>query len=145
MTRRGALPALLAALLAAGALGAQGRSRRHHQPPRLFTGSVNLRLLGVEHVPASEARLALPTVLPAVTRCLDEARARDPAPVAALRRIDVVLHLAPSGRATSVEFDPPLLARGLSACLGSALLTWRQAGVRHPRASLHLGLELRSP
>lgn len=143
MTRRAPLRALLALLLAASPAAAQGRARRHRRPPRAFTGLVNLRLLGTERVSPSDAGRALPTVLPAVTRCVEQARSVDPAALAGIRRVDVVLRLTTGGRATAAEFDPPLLARGLSACLGSALLTWRQAGVSHPRAAVHLGLELR--
>ncbi|MDO9019488.1 MAG: hypothetical protein Q8S73_45650 [Deltaproteobacteria bacterium] len=145
MTHRGALTALLAALLAASTVAAQGRTRRHRPPPRSPAGPVELRLLRVERASAVEARLALPTVLPAVTRCLDHARALDPGPLSTLRRVDVVLRLSLAGRASAVELDPPVLARGLSACLGDAFLTWRQSRVSHPRASVHLGLVLRPP
>lgn len=82
------------------------------------------------------------TMLPAVTRCVEQARVLDPASLAPLHHVDVVVNLTLGGRATAVAFDPPLLARGLSACLGAALLTWRQVGVVHPRASVYLGLEL---
>lgn len=145
MTRRSALAALLAALLAASTAAAQGRARRHRPPPRPPAGPIELRLLGVERASAIEARLALPTVLPAITRCFDQARALDPAALADLRRVDVVLRLSPAGRAAAAEFDPPVLARGLSACLGDAFLTWRQARVARPRASVRLGLVLRPP
>ena len=145
MTRPAALPALLALLLATPPIAAHGRARRHRAPPTSFTGPVNLRLLRTERAAADGARLALPTVLPAVCRCFDLVRFADPAALADLRRIDVVVRLALDGRATAVEFDQPLVARGLSACLGDALLTWRQTGVTHPRASVSLSLELPSP
>ena len=145
MTHRSALAALLAALVAASTLAAQGRARRHRPPPRTPAGPIELRLLRVERASAVEARLALPTVLPAITRCFAQARALDPGPLADLRRVDVVLRLALTGRAAAVELDPPVLARGLSACLGDAFLTWRQARVFHPRASVHLALVLRTP
>lgn len=136
-------PALaLALLLASSAAPAQGRARRHRRPPRPLTGAVNLRVLRVERASAEGARLAVPTVLPAVARCLDLARANDPAGFPTFRRVEVELGLAAGGRAQSVEFDPPLLARGLSACLGGALLTWRQPGATRPRASVYLSLEL---
>ena len=145
MTRPAALPALLALLLAEPPLAAHGHARRHRAPPAAFTGPVNLRLLRAERASVADARLALPTLLPAVSRCFDRARSDDPAALADLRRVDVVLSLTLGGRATAVEFDPPLVARGLSACLGDALLTWRQAGVTHPRASVYLSLELAAP
>ncbi len=145
MTRRSALAALLAALVAASTVAAQGRARRHRAPLRSPAYPVDLRLLRVERASAVDARLALPTVLPAITRCVDQARALDPGPLSDLRRVDVVLRLALSGRAAAVELDPPVLARGLSACLGDAFLTWRQARVSEPRASVYLGLVLRPP
>jgi hypothetical protein len=135
-----ALVALLA--LHPADLLAQGRSRRHRRPPRAPTAAINLRVLRVERASTEGARLAAPTVLPAVARCLDAARADDPAGLPTVRSIDVVIGLAAGGRAQAVEFDPPLLARGLSACLGGALLTWRQPGTTRPRASVYLRLEL---
>lgn len=144
MTRPGPLSALLALLVAASPLSAQGRRRRHRPPPRAAASRpVDLRLLRTERASAASAALALPTMLPAVTRCIEQARAVDPASVATIRHVDVVVSLTLGGRATAVTFDPPLLARGLSACLGDALLTWRQSGVIHPRASVYLALELR--
>jgi hypothetical protein len=135
--------ALLALLLAAPlAAAAQGRARRHLPAPRPPATSPSLRLLRAERASPAAARAALPAVMPAVARCLDDARALDPAGLAAARRIDVVLDLALDGHATAAGFDPPLRARGLSACLGGAFLAWRQRGVSHPRASLRLSLEL---
>jgi hypothetical protein len=141
VTRRVALAALLSAQLAA----AQGRPHRRGPQPRPAGLPLTLRVTAVEHASAPDARLAAPAVLPAIARCLAEARSVDPAPIAALRRVDLVLRLRPDGRAAAVEFDQDLRARGLSACLGDALLTWRQARVRHPRAAVHLALELRPP
>lgn len=144
MTRPGPLSALLALLLAASPLSAQGRRRRHRPPPRATASRpIDLRLLRTERASAASASLALPTMLPAVTRCIEQARAVDPAALGSIRHVDVVVSLTLGGRATAVTFDPPLLARGLSACLGDALLTWRQPGVTHPRASVYLALELR--
>lgn len=142
MTARRAFAAML---LVASPLAAQGHARRHRPPPRTPPGPIALRLLRAERASAADASLALPTVLPAITRCVDLARGVDPAGLAGLRRVDVVVSLTLGGRATAVEFDPPLVARGLSACLGDALLTWRQSGVSHPRASVYLALELRPP
>ncbi len=99
-------------------------------------------MLRVERASIDGARLAAPTVLPAVVRCLDAARARDPAGFPSSRSVEVVIGLAAGGRAQAVEFDPPLTALGLSACLGDALLTWRQPGNTQPRASVYLRLEL---
>ncbi len=143
MTRLGLLRSLLALLALASPAAAQGRSRRHRPPPRIATTRpVDLRLLRTQRASATDAARAMATMLPAVTRCVEQARVLDPASLAALHHVDVVVSLTLGGRATAVAFDPPLLARGLSACLGGALLTWRQAGVVHPRASVYLGLEL---
>jgi len=143
VTRHGPLSALLALLVAASPLAAQGRRRRHRPPPRATASRpVDLRLLRTERASAAASSLALPTMLPAVIRCVEQARSVDPAALATIRRV-VVVSLTLGGRATAVTFDPPLLARGLSACLGDALLTWRQPGVIHPRASVFLALELR--
>lgn len=144
MIRTGALSTLLALLVAASPLSAQGRRRRHRPPPRATASRpVDLRLLRTERASAASAALAIPTMLPGVDRCIERARAVDPASLATIRRVDVVVSLTLGGRATAVTFDPPLLARGLSACLGDALLSWRQPGVTHPRASVYLALELR--
>lgn len=145
MTRRRALASLLPLLLATTPLGAQGHARRHRSPPRTAAGPVQLRLVRTERASAADAGRALPTVLPAVARCVEVARGVDPASLAALRRLDVVVSLTLGGRATAVEIDPPVVARGLSACLGDALLTWRQGGVSHPRAAVYLTLALRAP
>lgn len=138
------LAAALAVALLATASAAQERSRRHRhrRPPRPPTGVVGLRVLRVERASVEGARLAVPTVLPAVVRCLDLARANDPAGLPTTRRVEVVVGLQAGGRAASVEFDPPLLARGLSACLGEAMLSWRQPGATRPRASVYLSLDL---
>lgn len=135
-----ALVALLAVFPAD--LLAQGRARRHRRPPRPPTGAVHLRVLRVERASVDGARLAAPTVLPAVVRCLDAARTHDPGGFPSFRSVEVIIGLAAGGRAQAVEFDPPLLAMGLSSCLGGALLTWRQPGNTRPRASVYLRLEL---
>ena len=145
MTRPAALPALLALLLAPPPIAAHGHARPHRPPPPSFTGPVNLRPLRPRPPPPPGSRPGCPPVPPWGGRGFRLGVFADPGAVADLRRIDVVVRLALDGRATAVEFDQPLVARGLSACLGDALLTWRQTGVTLPRASVSLSLELPSP
>jgi len=80
----------------------------------------------VQQVDGGRARRALVAHLPGIARCLADARLRDPGPLADVRTIDATLVLDRRGAAVSVEFVPPLLSRGLSACLAERLLDWSQ-------------------
>jgi hypothetical protein len=89
-------------------------------------------VLRAQRASAARARSTLATHLPAITRCLDAARATDPGPLAAVRFIDATLPLDRAGAAVSVEFVPPLLSRGLSACLAETLLDWSMGAPAGP-------------
>ena len=114
--------------------------RGGHRSPSPLRGrsAVTLQLLRVERTNLARARAALPTMLTPVTRCLDAAREADPVALVHVRRVEIILGVGADGAANAVEFDPPREVRGLSACLGSALLRWRQGGPSQPMASVYL-------
>jgi hypothetical protein len=92
----------------------------------------------VERLDARAARGALEAHRGAIERCLNDARRRDPTPLTRLRFFDATIAVARDGTASSVEFSPPLYARGLSACMAESFFGWRQApsraaGVVHVR------------
>lgn len=125
----------LALTLAAATAFAQPR-----HGPTLDQGPVTVQLVAVERCSGDRARETLVSHAPAVMRCFDEARRRDPRPLASVRRVEVLLRLDAHGGAEVTEFEPPLLSRGLSACLADALLSWRQSGPVSPRAAVRLAI-----
>ncbi len=133
MTRALAL-ALAFTVPAAGALA----QPRHG--PTLDQRPVTVELVATERCSADRARETLASHAPAVMRCFDEARARDARPLSTVRRVEVVVRLDARGAAEVTEFEPPLLSRGLSACLADALLSWRQSGPVSPRALVRLAV-----
>jgi len=83
-------------------------------------------VLRVHRTDYRRARATLAAHRPSIVRCLADARVRDPGPLASVRVIDATIALDRAGAAVSAEFDPPLLSRGLSACLAEGLLDWSQ-------------------
>lgn len=114
---------MAAALLGAGALA----QSRPGAPPAVA-------VVRVQHASAARARVALAAHVPVIARCLADARAADPAPLAQVRFIDATLALDRAGAAVSVQFVPALLSRGLSACLAESLLSWAQGAPAGPGA-----------
>jgi len=88
----------------------------------------------VQRASAARARVTLAAHVPVIARCLADARAADPAPLTRVRFIDATLALDRQGAAVSVQFVPPLLSRGLSACLAESLLNWSQGAPAGPGA-----------
>ena len=93
---------------------------------------------GAQRANLTDASRELTRRRPAVTACLDRARANDPERLRALRVLLVVLRLNRAGRATVVELHPPLLTPGLSECMADALLPWYQGGRPGMRAWVRL-------
>ncbi len=124
---------------------AQPRVQRLRLPIPTVLPGAPVTLVHVERASARDARDALPPRTAAVARCITEARAADPVRLARLRALDVTVRLRPTGEADAVEIDPPSLPPGLSACLGSALLAWRQGGHTAPRAAVQLRIDLATP
>lgn len=93
---------------------------------------------GSQRASLADASRELTRRRPAVTACLDRARANDPERLRALRVLLVVLRLNRAGRATVVELHPPLLTPGLSECMADALLPWDQGGRPGVRAWVRL-------
>lgn len=101
-------------------------------------GAETLAVDGSQRANLTDASRELTRRRPAVTACLDRARANDPARLRALRVLLVVLRLNRAGRATVVELHPPLLTPGLSECMADALLPWDQGGRPGMRAWVRL-------
>lgn len=97
-----------------------------------------LNVDGSQRASLADASRELTRRRPAVTACLDRARANDPERLRALRTLLVVLRVNRAGRATVVELHPPLLTPGLSECLADALLPWDQGGRPGMRAWVRL-------
>lgn len=97
-----------------------------------------VRFVSTERCTPAIARQTLVRHAPAVLRCFDEARQRDPRPLSTVYTVDITLHLDAHGSVTIAAFDPPLLSRGLSACLADALLSWHQRGAVSRRATVRL-------
>jgi hypothetical protein len=113
---------------AAALLGAVGFAQSRPGAPPAVT------VVRAQHASAARARATLAAHLPGIARCLADARAADPAPLAQVRFIDATLALDRSGAAESVQLVPPLLSRGLSACLAESLLNWAQGAPAGPGA-----------
>lgn len=110
--------------------------------PHPPTPPVEVSLLRVERAPLRGAQESVASHRAAIERCLSNAYARDPAPLLRLRVIEATIRLARAGTATTVSLSPPLVSRGLSACLAEALLDWSQRGPVGPRASVVLRIGL---
>jgi hypothetical protein len=102
-------------------------------------------LVRVQQASPARARTTLASHLPAIARCLADARTADPAPLARVPFIDATIALDREGAAVSVQFVPPLLSRGLSACLAESLLGWAQGGPAGPRGSVWLRIQGGTP
>jgi hypothetical protein len=92
----------------------------------------------VQRADVARARARLAAHQSGIARCLADARTADPGPLEAVRFIDATIALDRAGAAVSVEFVPPLLSRGLSACMAEALLDWSQGGVAGPAGAVVL-------
>ena len=77
-----------------------------------------LNVDGSQRASLADASRELTRRRPAVTACLDRARANDPERLRALRTLLVVLRVNRAGRATVVELHPPLLTPGLAGSAG---------------------------
>jgi hypothetical protein len=131
-----ALPVVVLLALS-GVLGAQPRARRP---------IATLRLVSLQGASARGARAALPRVEPGAVRCVRLAHQEDPVAVSRLGpALLVTLYLGARGRAVQVALEPSALPRGLSACLGRALLAWDQGGHPSPTARVLLRLSLAVP
>lgn len=95
-----------------------------------------------ERCAVREAIRALEAHRAPVERCFSDAYTMDPLSVSRLRLVEVKIRLERDGRALFVELYPPLIARGLSACLANTLLTWTQSGPIAARASVFLRISL---
>lgn len=104
--------------------------------------SVEVSLFRVERAPERAARAVAVAHRAAIEACVARAYATDPAPLLRLRRIEATVRLTRAGEAATVVLSPPLVARGLSACLADALLDWSQGGPVGPRASVVLRIDL---
>lgn len=124
MSPRAAVTALGVAALAAPA-GAQPR-------PLDVTLGLTLR------ADASAATREIALRRNDIARCFDDAAGRAADRLASLRRVVVTLRLDRQGRASTVVIDPPLLSPGLSECLATTLLAWRQGGRTGTRAVVRL-------
>jgi hypothetical protein len=102
------------------------------------THAQSLTVDGAQRANLTDASRELTRRRPAVTACLDRARANDPERLRGLRVLLVVLRLNRAGRATVVELHPPLLTPGLSECVADALLPWDQGGRPGMRAWVRL-------
>lgn len=122
---RRTLPGLLALGMLAAPVNAQPR------PPTIVLGFV-------VRADASAATRSISLHRSEIVRCFDEATRRAPDALASLRRVEITLRLDREGRASSVVIAPPLLSPGLSECLATTLLTWRQGGRTQARAIVRL-------
>ena len=117
------------------------RGTRHRHHIRIATDPT-VTVLHTERASERDARATLATHFTVIRDCLVRARERDAAALARLRFIDVTVRLDTQGAATLVEFDPPLTTQGLSTCLATNLLDWRQPPPVAPRASVYFRIEV---
>ncbi len=110
--------------------------------PHAPTPPAEVSLVRVERAPTRAARETVASHRAAIARCLANAYATDPAPLLRLRTIEATIRLTRDGTASAVSLSPPLVARGLSACLADALLDWSQGGSVGPRAAVVLRITL---
>jgi hypothetical protein len=117
------------------------RGTRHRHRVRVSNDPI-VTVLHSERASERDARATLASHFTVIRDCLARARERDAAALAQLRFIDVTVRLDAQGSATLVELDPPLMTRGLSSCLATNLLDWRQPPPLAPRASVFFRIEV---